>query len=349
MIKIGSRYPRKLYHGDRRVNVLSRGSRIVYVSPELTQQMLKEWLFINAKTLPVMVSDAEAKWLELEITLPATWTGNAVDGYTGPMDASGTVATLGLTYSTDLQTWSTGGWIEAPGKSTINVGDGTKKFFVRYAETPSVYYEVQVDLRATSNRYGKSITAIDVLGVSVALPNFPYAMPADAATLQADLRDEGFTGALVTSTSHALSVGIKNHTDDGPAKKLTPVLSGSNVTNVTFQGSSITLPAYPYSLPADAADLQADLRTAGYSGAVVKLFDDEWSVFLPNLLAGDSRPYDITFSPGDPFPFWNMFKIYQGLNPDDDFKGSHENLRTPGGAPLTEHAKAFARLGFIFP
>lgn len=348
MIKKGTRYPRKLYHGNRRVHVLTRGSRAIYVSPELTKQLLKEWLFLYAKTLAVMVSDSEGKWLELEITLPVTWIGNAVDGYTGPMDAGSTIATLGLSYSPDLQTWSSGGWIEAPGKSAVVVGDGTKKFFARYAETPSVYYEVMVDFIATSNRYGKSITAINVLGASVSLPNFPYAMPADAAALQADLRSEGFTGALVTSTSQALSVGIKNHTTDG-TKTLNPVLSGSNVTNVTFQGSSITLPSYPYTLPGDAADLQADLRTAGYSGAVVKLFGDEWSVTLPDRLAGDNRPYNMQFSPGDPFPVWDNLDNYLGLSPDDVFSGSYNNLRTTDGDPLVEHAKAFARLGFIFP
>ncbi len=347
MIRTGNRYPQKLYHGPRRVHALTRGSRPVYVSPEMQSAILTQWLKDECKTTIAMTDDAVGKWMEMEITLPAGWSGTAATGYTGPLQPGGASITLSLQYSTDLTAWTSAGWIDTPGTSAATLGDGRRQFFARYS-TPQLWKSVMIDLTATTDRFGKSITGISVLGVPVTSGmNYPYAMPAAAATLQTHLRAAGFTGAVVSTSSAAMSVRIGNYYPKG-RQPLTAALSGQNVTGVSFAGSAITAGmSYPYAMPAARATLQTHLRNAGYDGAVVMLHDDPWTIVLPDRAAGFMRPFYLTISPGDPYPTWDFFENYTGLAAADGIGGTSGNVRTPGGAPLIEHATAFARLHFI--
>lgn len=158
-----------------------------------------------------------------------------------------------------------------------------------------------VDEVLVCDRYGKSITGITLFRSAVSLPNYPYAMPSQASALQTDLRAAGYTGATVSSTSAALTAEIYNHTVAG-RRLLSVTHSGASVTAVTPYGASaISLPSYPYALPSQAATLQADLRTAGYSGAVVMLYKDPWTITLPNLSAdAHTREFFVEFTPDDP-------------------------------------------------
>lgn len=348
MIRTGNRYPQRLCHGTRQVHALMRGSRAVYASHEAQSAILTQWLADEVQTVAVMVDDTVGSWLEVELTFPAGWHGSAATGYSGPLQAGGESARFGLQFSTDLAAWTAAGWEDSPGSAAETLGDGRRRFYARYAAAPKWYFSVLVDLTLTCDRYGKSITAVSVLGADVSLPGFPYAMPADAGDLQADLRAEGFTGAVVSTTSAALSVGISNHTPDG-RQRLTPTLSGANVTGVSFAGSAVSLPAFPYAMPGSRATLQTHLRSAGFDGAVVMLFDDPWSIFLPDLAAGAMRPFSVTIDPGDPFPTWDFFGNYNGLSPATAANGEFGNVRTPTGAPLVEHGTGFARLSFLNP
>lgn len=130
-------------------------------------------------------------------------------------------------------------------------------------------------------------------------------------------------------------------------------MSGTNVTDVKDSGVTVSLPGYPYSMPSQRATLQTDLRNAGKSGAVVRLFGDTWTLFLPDRSATRNvRDYAVTFTPGDPFPTWDMFGNYQGeitdtIVTDTIVTGTSGNVRTPGGSPLSEAVRAFARIGLI--
>lgn len=341
MIHRGNRYPRGLHRGSRKQHVLCQGGRTIYLSPEAARAATKAWLDANVVHDVVIVDDATAKWFELEITLPGNFSGNPADGWT-----DGTIH-LGLFWSETLTSWVSGGWIAAPGKTTVTLGDGREKHFARYATTPLWWMEVMIDLTAVSTRYGKSITGLTIYRTAVSLPNYPYDMPGEASQLQTDLRAAGYTNATVSSVSAALTAGIKNHTAGG-AYTLTVTQSGTDVTDVAYQGVTIPLSGYPYSMPSQRATLQTDLRNAGQSGAVVTLYGDEWTIFLPDRSAtGNVRDFAITFTPGDPFPFWNFYGEYQGENPDNVVQGTPGNVRTPTGAPLAEALKGFARIGFI--
>lgn len=342
MIHKGDRYPRKIHNGGREVHWLTKGVRTIYMSPAAARAASKAWLDANVATNAVTVMDTDAYWFELEIILPGDFTGNPVDGWT-----NGTIS-LGLFYSNNLTAWVSGGWIAAPGKTTETLGDGRKKWFARYEPTPIWWNDVMIDLTLTSDRYGKAITAISVLGSAVSLPNFPYDMPAEAAQLQTDLRAAGFTGALVSSVSGSLVAKVKNHLPDG-TRTLAVTMSGTNVTAVAeIGGSTISLPSYPYSMPSQRATLQTDLRAAGKTGAVVKLHADAWTMELPDRIAvGNNRPFRLTFTPTDPYPGYDMFMNYIGEIPDNEVVGVSGNVRTPTGDPLSEAVKAFARVGFI--
>ncbi len=81
---------------------------------------------------------------------------------------------------------------------------------------------------------------------------------------------------------------------------------------------------------------------------MITLHQDTWTIFIPDHPAvGNVRDVSVTYSPGDPFPFWDFFGAYQGEAPGDSATGSGGNVRTPGGDPLTEAGKGFARLGFV--
>jgi hypothetical protein len=173
-------------------------------------------------------------------------------------------------------------------------------------------------------------------------------MPASAATLQTHLRAAGYTGATVTSTSAPLFVTIKNHIP-GRTEPLQSTVSGGGVTQVrafiSGMWTPISLPSYPYALPAAKATLQTHLRAAGYTGAVVKLHGDEWTIHLPDVAAGSTnRNINADITPPDPFPDWDVFLVYQGEVTDNIVLGTSGNVRTPAGAPLLEYPRQFARL-----
>lgn len=280
----------------------------------------------------------DAKWFEVGFRSPEILTGNASAGWTDPRG----YVRLELQSSADLQSWAMGQFVDCASTAIANA-DGTFDYWSR-CMIPHHWEAVLVDLTATSDRAGKSITGISVMLAAVALSGFPYAMPSDAARLQTDLRAAGYTGATVTSTSAALTATARNHTVDGN-KSLLVIQSGSTVTSVTSGGTSISLPSYPYTLPSARASLQADLRTAGLSGAVVMLHADSWEVTLPDRAAsGADREFSLTIDPGDPFKVWDFYGTYQGENPAATVDGTSGNVRNPSGSPLLERSSQFARM-----
>lgn len=244
--------------------------------------------------------------------------------------------------STDLVTWNSGTFDPNPDPG-VEISPGVWKYEI-YCEMPRIWREVNADFRFTCSRYDKEITNIFFREADVVL-DYPYAMPADSARLVADLKAQfGTNQVTCTVTSNPISVMIKDHRPKG-AYVLTPTMSGANVTDITYHSSSIPLPSYPYAMPAAKDTLQADLRAAGYNGAVVTLFGDEWEIMILRQQFNDkNRQMKVTIAPSDPYPFWDVYENYQGENSNDLLSGHPENITDIYGQPLAEYQKQFYRL-----
>lgn len=301
--------------------------------PEEVEDAMGEGLLFRT------VLDSDGFWFEAGFPSPTNaLVGDALNGWTDP----GGFLRFQFFNSTDLQTWEQK--IKACPTGIEHPETDVWLYWVR-ATIPMYWQTTLRDFRLTATNYGKSITEIYCYNTVIALPGYPYAMPGDKARLQSDLRTLGYTGALVTSTAAAITVKAINYTVDGQ-KGLTVTQSGSNVTAVKWQGSTISLPGYPYAMPSQKATLQAALRTAGYDGTVITLFADEWQIFLPNRsLSGSSLPFYLFFSPTDPYKAWDFFDNYLGEQPGNRLVGGIENTRTPAGEPLEEAARQFFRMG----
>lgn len=328
-----------LHHGNRLVTTLRSGGRQLSLLMHGNRQIYPAKKWSKPQLLMRISDDATGKWFEVGMRLPCTVPGSAAAGW----DLLG--IPLRLQCSTDLVTFTTGEFEDCAGSPATN-GDGSKTYWAR-CSVPLYWKNTLVDLTATTARHGKSITDLKVGTVTVAL-SYPYAMPADAARLQADLRAAGYPGAVVSNVPAALSVEVIRHYYASNSYNRVPLavtFSGGNVTMVkTVTGTNISLP-YPYAMPAQAATLQADLRTAGQTGATVRLFADAWTIFLPDRPAAgmNQRLFSITFTPADPHPEWDMFGTSLGDVPDNTVTGTHGNVRSAGGTPRNEAGKQFFR------
>ncbi len=286
------------------------------------------------------VMDSMGMWYEFGFTAPEELVGNAATNW---VDQAGEISWK-IQSSEDLTTWAEDEMIDATVTAIDNL-DGTFTYWARRV-VPLYWIAVMIDLTVGTDRYGKSITGITLFGDPVTTGmNYPYAMPADAADLQADLRAAGFTGATVTTSSGTLVARAKNHISTGTVG-LVVTMSGANVTAVApYSGGTISLPSYPYTMPGSRAALQTDLRGNGYTGAVVMLYQDPWEIVLPDLDAtAQVRDITLAISPGDPFPDYNGFGAYQGENQAAAKVGVFSNVRDPEGSPLLEAGKCFFRV-----
>lgn len=332
-----------LHHQGRSVKTLRREGRQLSLLIHQNRQIYPGKRLDLGPVPHRIVSAVEATWFEFAWSSNELLTGTAATGWT---DARGLV-TVTPKVSEDLATW-TSQVIDAPGSPELQ-GDGSYLYWVR-GTVPLYWEQTLCDFTLASNRYGKSVTSISLLGVAISLPGYPYALPAQKAALQADLRTAGYAGATVTSSTAAISVQVRNHISTGTAT-LQVTMSGANVTAVApVNGTTISLPGYPYAMPSQQATLQAALRTAGYAGAVVMLFGDPWQIFIPDrLVTGNLRPFNAEITPGDPYPGYDFFGAYVGIVPATGLVGTQINTRTPAGLPLEERKKQFGRFGIAPP
>jgi hypothetical protein len=342
MINVGTRRPRGLRRGTRVIEVLCKEDRIIYCSPRVQKAYAEKWISANVSHTCQTTLETDAKWFDVEIIMPATFTGSPETGWShGAMH-------LALEWSADLNTWLPGNWITTPGSTPETLAGGRKKWFARYNLTPAFWRDTLIDVTLVSDRYGKAITSLTLFGSLITLPNYPYNMSSDAATLQTDLRAEGYTGATVSLVTQPLTARALNYTSRG-RQAIILTHSGTSVTSADRNGY-IALPNYPYALPSQRALLQTDLRDAGFDYAVVTLHANEWTIFLPDLPCVDqARAMDCIFTPGDPYATWDMFENYAGENSGNFVSSEFTNIRDPLGNPLTEADKAFAHIRLTFP
>jgi hypothetical protein len=290
-----------------------------------------------------MVLDTAAYWYEFGWPSPELLDGNAADGWTDP----GGYIRIRAERSEDLTTWDHQ-MDDAPGSPEDN-GDGTWTYWAR-SPIPANWNSVMIDLTASTDRYAKSITAIQMFRTVLPL-NYPYT-PTEIAdgTLQADLRNPALgniPGATVSVTSGPLIATAKWHTQ-ASADTLYVTMSGSNVVDVSYQGSTVAI-AYPYAMPAQHAALASALTAALAGGpndkAVVMLHGDTWTILLPDrTTTGLIRDLTLTISPDDPYPGWDpMSGSYMGMMSASGVSGTAGNVRTPAGAPLEERKRQFGR------
>lgn len=329
-----------LYRGSRRIT-----RPIVHGNPArmLVFKGRQVWPCRGPLTLPPslvrMTADANEEWFEVGFRSGESLTGTAATGWTDPRG----YCTLALERSTDMAIWTPGGWTDCADSGTETEA-GVWEYWGRYV-IPRFWETTLVDLAAETDRWGKSITGISVYAAPVSLPHFPYAMPAAAATLAADLAAAGYPGATVTSTPAGITAHASNHFPKGRQKIILTQAGGVVTAATALGGAAIPLPQPTYTLPGAQASLQTDLRSAGYPGAVVTLHAGTWELRLPDRPAtGAQRQFSLTISPGDPYPHWDYFENYLGLAPATGISGTSGNVRTPTGAPLAEAPTQFARL-----
>lgn len=288
-----------------------------------------------------IVTDAVGRWCEVGFLSPVNdLIGSAANGWT---DAGGNLL-FRFHRSDNLTTWDHD-FVEVPGGTPDGPdGNGDFMYWARLAR-PLIYFSSTLDQRIQTTRHGKSITQIRVFGVPVSGLSYPYAMPADAARLQADLRAAGHPSATVSTTTGSWSAIIRNFAFTSTAFKAT--WSGSDIVSLsTVYGTPVSLPHFPYTMPADEAQLEADLIAAGYTYAQATLHKDSWEVFLPDLVStGAERRFEIDITPGDPVQIWDIFGNPTGIAQQNLLAGTAENIRVGGETLQEDPLRAFVRMG----
>lgn len=111
-------------------------------------------------------------------------------------------------------------------------------------------------------------------------------------------------------------------------------------TSITIADEVQDLPNFPYSMPDDAAQLQADLRAAGWTGATVAATSDIlWRVEIPGVTYESYSTMSLIGWPGYLVP--NVYGELVNLVAFWSFSGAFVN----GSEVRTAVPKQFARLG----
>ena len=315
--------------------LVENGAMVFMQNGEVIQFFLDD----GFKTQTRCTEDADGVWMEFGFVSWGLITGSSPIGWVTPNGVK-----ITLECSTNLLNWRVARFVDCAG-SPVDNGDGSFTYWSRCI-TPNYYKSTQVDFSLTFNRWGKRITGMTLMGTDIPLPLASNDVT-QASTLEADLIGLGYVGATVSVVTGEISPSIINHTaEPSNTHTIVAAMSGANVVGCSVHGITIPLPLPSYTMPGDADLLQGHLRDAGYSGAVVKLLGQTWNIALPNIPAADNqRWFTLMIAPGDPFPYWDTFGVYQGLSADDQVSGTVSNIRDVSGATLEENLPGnFARL-----
>lgn len=193
-----------LYRGDRRIKrpivngqparfLMHRGRQVWPCRKPIRPPTLKYRI----------VEDADEKWFEVGFDSLEELDGSAATGWTDPRG----YCDMRLERSENLVTWYEEEFTDCADSGTPN-GDGSWKYWARSifpvdskVKTGQIWCQSPTaDFNSYDTR-NNPFTSIKINNVTQSLPNYPYTMPTDAATLQSDLRAAGWTGATVVASS----------------------------------------------------------------------------------------------------------------------------------------------------
>lgn len=217
-----------------------------------------------------VVEDGGDQYFELTWTMDALMDGDVESGLTHPDDSR---LTFVVERSEDLTTWTTDFVNSAAPEDLM---DGTWLYRARspFLVASSVKTSQLVLDRPRPDPRSNPLTEVIVAGVSLTLPNYPYDLPADAATLQADLVAAGFTGATVEDlSSGAYWALVTNYAGQLPA---------SPVSQLVIDNAIQGLPNYPYTIPGDEALLIADLEDLGWTDVSI-VYQGGYRIEIPDV------------------------------------------------------------------
>jgi hypothetical protein len=249
--------------GSDRVDFLLQGTQLLYYRRGTFDEDIGEGLSVR-------IDDTENKFFELHWLMDEEMTGSVEDGFTHPEDSR---LTFVVERSEDLETWTPDFLNVAAPEDQM---DGT---WLYKARSPMLVGSVTKTGQLTLSRprpdpRSNPLTSITIADVELTLPNYPYDMPADAATLQADLIAEGFTGATVTDLSAgAYWVTVTDYAAPLPA---------SPVNRILIDNTEQDLPNFPYAIPGDEAQLIADLEDLGWTDVAI-VFQGGYEIEIPNV------------------------------------------------------------------
>lgn len=188
-----------IYHAGNRAGVILREGAVLYSGLTMQESELPVLAF---RSTEVDGPNGLEKWAEwgLRAEDAIEFTGNAEAGW---VDQFG-LWRITFSRTGDMQTYSVGQVTTCDGTPEDN-GDGTHTYWCR-----SIYPMDSVDKTgdlvvdtATLHKDPRNnpIIGITLAGVALFLPGGSYTMPDEAPSLQFDLINMGYTGAIVTATS----------------------------------------------------------------------------------------------------------------------------------------------------
>ena len=177
-------------------------------------------------------------WFEVGFIVPAWLAGDASVGWVAPRSRT----RLWLEWSADLVTWVTGKFISSPGSPIIGK-DGYEYWSRSILPVDSRIKTgaiVCASTAADGNVLNNPFTAITIADVVLALPNFPYTMPTNAAQLQTDLSAvyPGSTVVAASATDWAVTIpGVAISTYASVSRIYWPAYAGTDAVT----GNPITI------------------------------------------------------------------------------------------------------------
>jgi hypothetical protein len=231
--------------GSTQVDFLLQGTQLLYYRRSAFDEAM-------GHCQSEQIEIAGNKYWELIFLMDAEMDGDVETGLIHPDDAR---LTFVVERSEDLQTWTTDFLASGAPEDQM---DGT---WLYRARSPVLV--------------ANPITSITLADVELTgLPNYPYQLPDDAAQLETDLVDEGFTGATVTALGTSAWWVLTTYHGIR--------LYSTTVSALTIMEEVQDLPNYPYSIPADNAQLIADLEDLGWDDVAV-VQQSGWEIEVPDV------------------------------------------------------------------
>lgn len=237
-------------------------------NPKLTPAGLEEVLGSSVSTPAPAALDRTIsliggeKFFDISFVSGQLLAGNASSGF-----SSHSGQTVGIEWSQDLATWSTGRFTDLG--TPVEVPGGWR--YAARSKTPVASRVRFADLTAQEAR-PRTITSVTINSAAVPLPRAPYQLPLQAALLQQDLRAAGYSTATVASTGEGYRIQLQNilYTTPNPASTVawTPFISGYDPlsgqplisSGISFKASYHLADGTPVDLPVQVARLRTEGR-----------------------------------------------------------------------------------------